>query len=179
MRKSGRKSSGRRKHRRSMSDYGGALAKTTVRISRQGQTMKSFTVIVDTREKRPLSFTGHPVVRRGLRTGDYSIDGYADKIAIERKSLPDLLGSLTSGRKRMDACVERLLQYESKALLIEAMPFNLENGCWRPKVHPNAVLGSVISWKMRGLPVIYASTQEQASRYVLWFLKLFWERNGK
>lgn len=142
--------------------------------------MGDFTIIVDTREKLPLKFHGHTVVRRALKTGDYSIDGYADRISIERKSLPDLLGSISRDRKRFDKCIDRLLKFEAKALVIEAMPFNLENGAWRSKVHPNAVVGSVISWKMRGLPVIYASTQEQASRYVLWFMKHFWERrNGK
>lgn len=141
--------------------------------------MGEFTIIVDTREKLPLRFRDHATVRRSLKTGDYSIEGYTDRISIERKSLPDLLQSISTSRKRFDKCVERLLEFETKALLIEAMPFNLENGGWRSKVHPNAVLGSVISWKMRGLPVIYASTQEQASRYVLWFMRHFWERKVK
>ena len=53
-------------------------------------------IVIDTREQRPWTFDGMPSIQRGLRTGDYSIDGHTeppDGIVIERKSAEDLLAA--------------------------------------------------------------------------------------
>ena len=44
-------------------------------------------IIVDTREQQPLDFEffGAEAERRGLKTGDYSVEGLEDKLVIERK----------------------------------------------------------------------------------------------
>ena len=52
-------------------------------------------IIVDTREQEPFQFKGWPCLRRGLKTGDYSLKGYERRFAIERKSLEDLWSTLT------------------------------------------------------------------------------------
>lgn len=140
-----------------------------------------YSVIVDTREQRPLRFKDVETIRRGLKTGDYSIEGedgesFEDRISVERKSLEDLLSSITHRREHFDAGMERLLKLESRALLIEALPQTIERGEWLNKVHPNAVLGTIFKWQMRGIPVIYAANQERAAHYVSWFFRLFWER---
>lgn len=140
--------------------------------------MLDFSVIVDTREQLPLEFKGVATIRRGLKTGDYSIEGYETRVAIERKSLSDLLGSITTNRERFNACMERLVLFESKAILVEATPSELERGHWIPKVSPNSVIGTLFKWKMRGIPVIYAANHEKASHYALWFLRLFYERRN-
>ena len=57
-------------------------------------------IIIDTREQKPLSFTGHKTFRRKLDEGDYNIEELEDKIVIERKSLPDLYQSITSDHER-------------------------------------------------------------------------------
>ena len=62
-------------------------------------------IVVDAHERYAYRFAGKPVrtVSRGLRCGDYAVltaDGTGVAAAVERKSLPDLLSSLTSGRKR-------------------------------------------------------------------------------
>ena|SRR3990167_570114 len=142
----------------------------------------SFSVIVDTREQRPLRFKDVPTIRRGLKTGDYSIEdetgSYEDRISIERKSLEDLLSSITHRREHFDAGMERLLKLEARALLIECNFAEIERGEWINKVHPNAVMGTIFKWQMRGIPVIYAQNQEKAAHYVAWFFRLFWERRN-
>ena len=50
---------------------------------------------VDTREKTSLVFDGAATVRGTIKTGDYSIEGDQDRFAVERKSLPDLIGSIS------------------------------------------------------------------------------------
>ena len=60
-------------------------------------------IAVDAHERYPYTFTGQQVTtsRRGLACGDYAVSlGGAVVAAVERKSLPDLVSSLTSGRLR-------------------------------------------------------------------------------
>lgn len=74
-------------------------------------------IIVDTREQNPLWTTD--AIQQKLDVGDYSIEGYHDKIAIERKSLPDLYGTLGKGHKRFKKELERARQLEYFAIVTE------------------------------------------------------------
>lgn len=60
-----------------------------------------------------------PVERATLREGDYSARGLEGRVAIERKSVSDLVGSLTHGRERFVRELERLATYDFKAIVIE------------------------------------------------------------
>jgi ERCC4-type nuclease len=92
-----------------------------------------FTIIIDTREQAPFEFQDirgdardgyRPVhvstVTRGLRSGDYSIAGLEDRIAIERKSHSDLFSTLGRGRERFEAELERLNEMDFAAIVIES-----------------------------------------------------------
>ena len=52
-------------------------------------------IIIDTREQRPLVFDPLPITIKKLDFGDYSLKGYENRICIERKSVPDLWGTIT------------------------------------------------------------------------------------
>jgi ERCC4-type nuclease len=54
------------------------------------------TILIDTREQRPLDFGSQLTRRATLATGDYSVEGLADSVAIERKSLADLTVALAT-----------------------------------------------------------------------------------
>lgn len=68
-------------------------------------------VVCDTREQKPYSFEKWPdvEVQRGtLQAGDYSISEYEDMVAVERKSLDDLIGCLMAGnRERFERKLSR------------------------------------------------------------------------
>ena len=68
-------------------------------------------IVVDTREQKPYRFTRCQV--KTLPTGDYSLVGLEDCIAIERKSAADLAGSLGAGRTRFRRELERLAQLDT------------------------------------------------------------------
>lgn len=127
---------------------------------------ESLTAIVDTREQRPLKL--HPLRREPgtLATGDYSLRGLEHVIAIERKSLPDLLACVGRDRDRFDCEVQRLLAYPVRALVVEATWADLEAGDWRSQVTPSAAVGSCLGWIAAGLPIVMASDHERAGRYV-------------
>jgi ERCC4-type nuclease len=63
-------------------------------------------VLIDTREQFPIKFKDSKLVK--LSCGDYTTTGslYSD-VFIERKSLPDLVGTLTSGLDRFKREVKR------------------------------------------------------------------------
>jgi ERCC4-type nuclease len=54
------------------------------------------TAIIDSREQLPLDLTPLAMVAGTLVTGDYSVRGLEKHVAIERKSLNDLLALLWS-----------------------------------------------------------------------------------
>lgn len=124
------------------------------------------TAVVDTREQTPLNLTPLAMTKGTLTTGDYSVVGLEHLVAVERKSLLDLLACVGRERDRFDREVQRLLAYPVRALVVEATWQEIETGGWRGDVRPQAVLGSLLGWIAAGLPVLMAENHEQAGRYV-------------
>ena len=112
-----------------------------------------FTIVVDSREKKPYSFYGVDVVRTGLETGDYTIQGYEDTFAVERKSLDDLANTLGQNRERFKREVDRAQAFDEFVVVIEAdrqMLFDRDRSghCvhYYSKMWPNAILATVDGW---------------------------------
>lgn len=78
---------------------------------------EEFTFIVDTREQNP--FWKNDVVTKKLDFGDYSIEGYETDFAIERKSMADLVGTLTSGHARFKRELQRAQIASFFAIVVE------------------------------------------------------------
>lgn len=120
-------------------------------------------VIVDTREQTPFLFQGiradakdkrRPIeiniVNRCLSSGDYSLDGFESRVAIERKSLSDLYGTLGKGRQRFEKELQRLAMYDFAAVVVEAAWLEiLGTPPDRSQLHPLTVYRSVIAWQQR------------------------------
>lgn len=125
--------------------------------------------ICDSREQRPLALS-LPTVRGTLATGDYSISGLEHLVTVERKSLSDLIGVIGVGRERFEREVQRLLAFESKAVVVECSWATFVSGGWRSRVTPSAAMGSVIGWEALGIPFHWAANREDAAHYVSRFL---------
>jgi hypothetical protein len=89
-------------------------------------------VVADTREQLPFGFQGMlcdakdgggpltvPVVRGTLKSGDYSLKGFESRVAVERKSVADLFGTLGQGRDRFERELGRLAEMEYAAVVVE------------------------------------------------------------
>lgn len=122
------------------------------------------TAVVDTREQAPLDLSPLHTIAGTLATGDYSVRGLERLVAIERKSLPDLLACVGQERERFDREVQRLLAYPVRALVVEATWRDLEAGDWRSQVTPAAAVGSALGWIAAGLPVVMAGDHQRAGR---------------
>lgn len=126
---------------------------------------ENVTAVADTREQLPLDLSPLRTVRGTLDTGDYSIRGLESIVAIERKSLSDLLGCIGQQRERFEREAQRLLAYRVRSLVVEATWSDLEAGEWRSKVTPAAAVGSCLGWIAAGLPVVMAGDHKRAGRY--------------
>ena len=125
------------------------------------------TLIQDTREQTPLQFLNLPVIVAGLTTGDYSVRGLEDDLCIERKSLPDLYGSLTSGRERFMRELHRMRSYNFARLLIIGSEQEIQQGSSRHRgINPKAILHSLAAIEARGVPVCFSPSPVTAAALV-------------
>ena len=102
-----------------------------------------------------------------LTEGDYSLAGFSDRIRVERKSLADLVGSITTGRERfIDEC-RRLTSFEFRLLVVESSVETVPAHAYRSQTNPQSVLGSVIALHVDyGLPCIWAGDAGNAANIV-------------
>lgn len=142
-----------------VSDLRGQQSSLTSRVSRAGLCPEDLIAIVDTREQTALNLAPLQTVSGTLATGDCSLHGLEHVIAIERKSLADLITCIGPQRRRFDREVRRLLAYLVRALVVEAAWSDLELGDWRGQVTPAAAVGSSLGWVAAGLPVLMAGDQ--------------------
>lgn len=97
-------------------------------------------IIIDTREQKPLRFTGHETIRRKLDEGDYNIPELIDKIVIERKSIPDLYSSITRGHERFKSEIVRSrLQGKTFYLFLEGDLSGLLRYAKKRKMKPETI----------------------------------------
>jgi DNA excision repair protein ERCC-4 len=138
-------------------------------------TPSDVTAVIDTREQTPLGLAPLRSVKGTLATGDYSVLGLEHMISIERKSLPDFLSCVGSNRERFEREVQRMLGYETRAIVVEASWAEIEAGLWimnpnhykwKSKVQPNAAMGSALGWIAQGIPVVMTDTHERCSQFV-------------
>lgn len=157
-----------------------------------------FTVIIDTREQAPFTFTelladasqqnadgtrliAVPMAWRALRAGDYSIDGWENRIAIERKSPADLFGTLGARRKQFEREHERLAEIIAEggwaAVVIES---NWTEMLRRPPEHsrlkPKTAFRTSIAWSRRyGVPWVTCDSRRLAEVWTFRALESFWK----
>lgn len=131
-------------------------------------------IVIDTREQNPYEFQGYAAVtaRAGLSAGDYSIPGFTDRVAVERKELSDLLGCLTHGRERFVRELERLRGYDAAAVVVEAPFFALAGGGYRSRMNPESAVQSVISLMGRyRVPFFFADGRDMGEYFAFHFLR--------
>ncbi len=123
---------------------------------------------IDTREQAPLRIEAYPVELVTLPVGDYGIRGFSDwtnpAFIVERKSLPDLCGSLGHGRARFMREIEKLRAFRFAALLIEADRVQVECGAYTSGMTAPALLASLDAIEVRaGVHVIWAGDAKGAA----------------
>lgn len=134
---------------------------------------QEITIIQDSREQTPLDFSGFrgvKTIRKGLKTGDYSLDGYESEICFERKSVADLVGTLIQGHERFLREMQRMDSFKAKYILIEHTPDVLHEYCkrhgWQYKF--NTIIDSLMAYACHySIRVKFRKNREDMARYIV------------
>ena len=139
-------------------------------------------VLVDSREQRALRFPPELGVDCGgatLPAGDYSVRGFTHLIALERKSVADLVSTLSHGRERFENELDLLATYRWKAILIEGDQADIEGHVYRSNMLPKSVLGSLRAFYWRwGVPHFWCSDPRGAAEHVAWCARRLEEKHA-
>ena len=137
-------------------------------------TRPGFTILIDSREQTPWSFPDYDIEITSLSSGDYSIKGFEDFIAIERKTLPDFIACCGRERERFKRELSRLRGYWVKAVVIEGSMEQIIANDYRSKINPASVIGAVASWTVRyNIPFIFAGNTDNAQRFAICLMRNF------
>lgn len=138
-------------------------------------------IIVDSREQAPFPFRGARyegvAVEVGtLPTGDYSLAGLTDRVAVERKELADLVACLGRERERFEREMQRAAALDAFAVVVEASWAELASGQYRSLLNPHAACQSVLAFAGRyRVPFLFAGSRA-AAEYMTWgFLRQYLE----
>lgn len=111
-----------------------------------------------------------------LKTGDYSIEGYEDDFAVERKTLHDFISSVTTHRARFEREMQRGAKMKFFAVVVECDYADIRNKNYPHNVEPQAILGTWLAWIVRyNVPILFVGNREGAAlavyKFALEFLK--------
>lgn len=136
-------------------------------------------IVIDTREQRPWDLAPLPTVRGTLQSGDYSLLGFEDRIAIERKSLEDFIGCCTGSRDRFVRELERLHAFDLAAVVVEADVWEVWEGAKFSQASPASVIGSAAAFFIDyGTPVYFCGARKHAADFAGRLLRKFYERQA-
>lgn len=130
-------------------------------------------IVIDSREQQPLTFPHLTAITAGLVSGDYSVAGLEGLFAVERKTVADLVGSVTSGRDRFERELIRLRGYRFRRLLIIGSEQKIIDHVSRIKKRHGAkanaagVIGSIRAFEHRyDVPFVFCKTAKEAAEQV-------------
>jgi hypothetical protein len=162
-----------------------------LRVRQNGKAIRipKPTVVIDSAEHMGYRFERFTnwfagSVRKRLKVGDYTVLGLEEEVAVERKTVPDLVNSIIQDRKDFIEKCERLSTFRKKCLVIEGSLSLVKTPYDETQAHPNAVLGSLLAAQERWeIPVYFLDDFILAEEFVASMLSKYhayrWlEENG-
>lgn len=138
-------------------------------------------VVIDTREQQPWSFPADrfETERRGLPTGDYTVAGLEDRLAVERKSVGDAVNTVIHGWLRFRKELTRLSGFDLAVLVIEGEAADIAEGRYDSDANPESVFGRLAEVTIdHGVPVMFWGPRRRCEPRVWQFLRLAAKRLG-
>lgn len=142
----------------------------------RAQGLAELQIVVDSHERYPYRFATQQVttVRQGLACGDYGlmVDGRL-AASVERKSLADLVSSLTSGRLRYQ--LADLAALDRAAVIVEdrySQVFKLER--MAPAMVADGLAELQVRWP--NVPIVFGESRQLAEEWTYRFLAAAYQR---
>lgn len=148
-----------------------------ITVNTMPKDKKTFTIIQDTREKKPWTFqaTGsvHDVKVIKLDTGDYSIQGMEEEFMVERKaSVDELFMNLGVQWARFEREMERAKPYKYKYLVIEATMREIYRGSRYSKMSGRFIMARLVYLQFKyGMNVIFAGSGMHVPGFIVQLMK--------
>lgn len=145
-----------------------------------------FTIIVDTREQIPWEFGYHNTAKRKLDTGDYSIEGFENIIAVERKkSVSELATNLSESRFK--DVLERLQNIKHPYMVFEfdmdevySFPVgsDIPKKLWdKLRISGNYIVKRLIEIQLQyGIQIVFCGDANNAERFTVSLMKRIYEQ---
>ena len=145
-----------------------------LRVRQNGKAVRvpKPTVVIDSAEHMGYRFERFTnwfsgSLRKRLKVGDYTILGMEEEVAVERKTVPDLVNSIIQDRKDFIEKCERLSSFKRKCIVIEGSLSVIKTPYADSQAHPNAVLGSLLAAQERWeIPVYFLDEFLLAEEFV-------------
>ena len=142
-------------------------------------------IVVDTREQQPYGFENitikgkevrtYEIIRKALKSGDYSLEGLEQLISIERKSKEDAYNSLGCGRARLREEMQRLLSCRFSAIVIECSLKSFLSPPPYSQLNPKSAINTLNSWAIQyRVHVHFCGSRKSAMAMTLSYLRHFW-----
>jgi ERCC4-type nuclease len=135
----------------------------------------NFTIVADTREQQPYSFPC-ATNRKALAAGDYSVEGLEERVAVERKSLPDFVHTVIHDHARFGREMLLLSTYDAACVVVEADLDSVLRGFRTDDLRgasPESVLGAALHITLRyGVPVFWCGSRQAARAFTEMYLRM-------
>ncbi len=129
-------------------------------------------VVIDTREQLPYRFPRSVV--QTLQSGDYSLVGYEDWVAIERKTKSDAYSSLGRDRPRFEREMERLAELDYAAVVLEVSLREFLVAPYHSCLNPRAAVNTLLAWSIKyDVHVFFAGSRECGNAITLRLLEKY------
>lgn len=138
-------------------------------------------ILIDTREQTPWKFSENVATEvTTLETADYSIAGIPQTVAVERKSLSDLVQCVTFERDRFLDCCRRMKDYDFKLLVVEASVADVLAAVYRSRTNPQSVIGTTVALHADfGIPTLWAGDARTAANMTERIFARMWRRHNE
>ena len=136
-------------------------------------------MVVDTREQKPYKFKTLETEVKCLKAGDYSIKGYEERFSVERKSLSDFVGSITTGRDRFERELVLLSDMDWAGVVIETDFRSIWGAKLFSKINRKSITNTALKWSVKyDIPFQFVSNRTGGAYTVQAWSEAFVKYNG-
>ena len=145
-----------------------------------------FTIIIDTREQIPWEFGFHNTAKKKLDTGDYTIEGFENILAIERKkSVSEIATNLSESRfsdvlDRLNKIKHSYMVFEFSLDEVYSFPVgsDIPKKLWdKLRISGNYIIKRLIEIQLKyNIQVVFCGDSDNAEKFSASLMKRIYEQ---